>query len=548
LEKLKKLRFNILLSLLIAVGSTSCALRMLQPPPSPQVTEEQTLPHKVAILPFVNKTPNPEAGNIVRKMFYNFFSSLNYRDLEPFVIDNNLKANHLYAEITAGKDISPQTLGLLLGVDAVIYGEVLSLGKIYALVYSDNQAGLKAQMVWCKSAQPIWELEHTVHLEEGDVPISPLGLAATIFKTALSHEKATHLQAAAELCMQMVATIPDPPGVTEPPPRIQALVHNGADNLLRPGDYIKVAMIGDANQVASWSIPPLIENLPLREKQPGIYIGAYCIKARDRLPHGRLVGYLSSESGVGSQWMDTLGPIKIGKPTVLPDVISKDLVLNIEKSPYLVNDALVVKSGVRLTLNAGTVIWFRSLGLIVKGELKILGTREDPVRLSSLGTSSWKGIFFDRSHSQNKISYCTISDAEFGFRASHSTVFIQNSRFQDNVWGIVMEESNAEISGSLIRTSQKSGIAARNTRLTVKDSVITENSSGGFILESSQARIEQNNISNNGGWGIKVLDNKGHVEAVKNWWGNENPAEKEIIGSVDVHPTLKEPIEFGTME
>jgi len=222
--------------------------------------------------------------------------------------------------------------------------------------------------------------------------------------------------------------------------------------------------------------------------------------------------------------------------------------LNIEKSPYLVNAALVVKPGIKLTLNAGTVIWFRSLGLIVKGGLEILGTREDPVRLSSLGTSSWKGIFLDRSHSQNIISYCTISDAEFGFRASHSTVSIQNSRFQDNVWGIVMEESNAEISGSLIRTSEKSGIAARKTRLTVKDSVITENSSGGFILEGSQARIEQNNISNNGGWGIKVLDNKGQVEAAKNWWGNENPAEKEIIGSVDIRPTLKAPIEFGTME
>ena len=111
-----------------------------------------------------------------------------------------------------------------------------------------------------------------------------------------------------------------------------------------------------------------------------------------------------------------------------------------------------------------------------------------------------------------------------------------------------MEESNAEISKSLIRSSQKSGIAARNTKLTVKDSVITENSSGGFILESSLARIEQNNIANNGGWGIKVLDDKGRVKAPKNWWGNETPAEKEIIGSVDVLPTLKEPIEFATME
>jgi hypothetical protein len=546
--KMRNLIIAISLGLFIVFSSVSCALRIFEPLPAPTVHEEEKLPYKIAILPFANKTSNPEAGTIVRKMFYNFFSSLNYRDLEPYVIDENLKANNLYTDITGGKKVSPRKLGQLLGVDAVIYGEVISLGKIYAVVYSDNQAGLKARMVRCSNAKPVWELEHTIHIEEGDVPLSPIGLAATIFMTALSHKQATHMKAASELCMQMIATMPNPPGVSEPSPKIQALVHNGAGKLLQPGDSIKVAMIGDKNQVASWSIPPLIENLPMKEKKPGVYIGAYRIKARDRLAHGRMVGILRSKKGVGSQWMDTLGPVRIGRPTVLPPVIANDYILTIDKSPYLVTGALVVKPGVTLTMNAGTVVWFRSLGLIVKGELQILGTRDDPVRISSLGTSSWKGIFLDRSRSKNTISYCTVSDAEFGFRASNSTVSIQNSQFQDNVWGIVMEESHAEISGSLIRTSAKSGIAARKTQLLVRDSVITENSTGGILLESSKARIEQNNILNNGGWEIKVLDKTGSVKAAKNWWGNEDPAQKEIIGPVALQPALKAPIEFSVIE
>ena len=545
---MKNLIIAISLVPFIVFGSVSCALRMLENPPAPTVFEEEKLPYKVAILPFENKTSNPEAGTTVRKMFYNFFSSLNYRDLEPYVIDENLKANHLYADITGGKKVSPQKLGQLLGVDAVIYGEVISLGKIYALVYSDNQAGLKARMLRCSNAKPVWELEHTIHIEEGDVPLSPIGLAATIFKTALSHNQATHMKAASALCMQMIATIPNPPGVSEPPPKIQALVHNGAGKLLQPGDTIKVAMIGDKNRIASWSIPPLVENLPMEEKQPGVYIGAYRIKARDRLAHGRMVGILRSKKGVGSQWIDILGPVKIGKPTVLPPVISNDYALSIDKSPYLVTGALVVKPGVRLTMNAGTVIWFRSLGLIVKGQLEILGTRDDPVRLASLGGSSWKGIFLDRSSGENKINYCTVSNAEFGFRASMSKVSIQNCQFQDNVWGIVMEESRGEISDSLIRTSAKSGIAARKAQLLVKNSVITENGSGGILLEDSKARIEQNNILNNGGWEIKVLDNKGRVRAAHNWWGDADPAKKAIIGPVAFQPALKSPIEFSVIE
>jgi hypothetical protein len=539
---------GLLFVILIAAGASSCALRILQPAPAPSILEEDKLPSRVAILPFVNKTSTPEAGTLVRRMFYNFFGSLNYQDIEPFVIDDNLRINELYAEVIAGKNVSPQKLGQLLGVDAVIYGEVTSLGKMFALVYADNQAGLKARMVRCDSGETVWELEQTIHIEEGEVPMSPIGLATAVFKTALSHTRATHMKAAAELCMQMVATIPNPPGVSQPPPKIQALVHNGAGQLLVPGDYLKVAMIAEKNRIASWSLPPLIDNLPMKEKEPGVYIGAYRIKKKDRLPHGRLVGFLHGKSGLGSQWVDTLGPIKIGQPTVLPPVIATDYVLSIEKSPYLVKDALLVKPGAKLTMNPGTVIWFRSLGLIVKGELNILGTEADPVRLSSLGAAGWKGIFLDNSRNENKILYCTISDAEFGFRASKSRVSIQNSQFQYNVWGIVMEESSAEISSSLIRTSEKSGIAARKASILVKDSVITENSAGGFLLEGSQAKIEHNNIINNGGWEVKVVDDKGQVKAAQNWWGTEDPIKNEIVGPVAVTSTLKSPIEFTVLE
>jgi len=547
-EKMKTVIISAALVVVVGFGGSSCALRNLVSKPAPTVLEEESLPFRVAILPFANYTPNPEADTIVRKMFYNFFSSLNYRDLEPFEIDEILKANNLYAAITSGKTVSPQKLGRLLGVDAVIYGEVISLGKIFAVVYSDNQAGLRVRFVRCSNARPVWEMEHTVHIEEGSVPLSPIGLATTVFKTALSHRMATHTRAASELCMQMVSTIPNPPGMSVPPPRIQALVHNGAGKLLQPGDTIKVAMIGDKRQIASWSIPPLIDNLPLREKQPGVYIGAYRIKTRDRLAHGRMFGVLKSKKGVESQWMDTLGPVKIGKPTVLPSVISKNYVLDIAKSPYLVNGALLVKPGAKLTMNAGTVVWFRSLGLIVKGELQILGTRDDPVRLSSLGASGWKGVFLDRSNNNNTIRHCTISKAEFGFRALNSTVSIRNSQLHDNVWGIVMEESQGEITGSLIRTSQKSGIATRNSQLSVSDSVITENSSGGFLLEKSKAQINKNNILNNGKWEIKVLDNKVRVQAARNWWGNADPAKKEIIGPIALHPPLKAPINFRMIE
>ena len=545
LTKMKKTAISVLAILCLTLGLNSCALKnVLLPDPEPTVLEEERLPHKVAIMPFVNQTSNPEAASIIRKMFYNFFGSLNYLDLEPFVIDDNLKRNELYQPIISGEAVSAARLGQLLGVDAVIYGEVLNLGKTYALVYSDNAAGLKAKMVRCDNEQVIWELEHNIRIQEGSVPLSLTGLAATIVKTAINHQKATHLQAAAELCMQMVATIPNPEAVTEPPPRIIALVHNAGGKLLQPGDLLKVAMIGEEGQSASWGIPPLVENLPLKEKEPGVYIGAYRIRNKDRLPDGRVIGYLRSGTGAASQWVDTLGPVKIGEPTVLPAKISRNTVLNAAKSPYLVEGALVVLPGARLTVQPGTVIWFRKLGLIVKGELQINGTEAQPVRFASLGSNNWKGIFFDKSQTVNKLQYCRISNAEFGIRSSASTVNLQNCIFQDNVWGIVIDGGKAEIYNSLVRTSDKIGVAARKAHLLVKDSVITENGAGGFILENSNAQIEQNNILNNGNWAIKAVSSANGVKAANNWWGVDNPEQTEIIGQMTIQPILKKPINF----
>jgi len=514
--------------------------------PTPTVVAEKQLPRRVAVLPFVNRTPNPEAGDIVRKMFYNFFGSLNYLDQEPSLVDAKLRQRRLYEQIRTGHRPSLLKLGQLLGADAVVFGEVVSLGKLYALVYADNQAGLKARMVNCASGEVVWEMEHTVHQREGDVPLSLTGLAATLVKTAMSHQKATHLQAAAELCMQMVATIPNPAAVTEPPPKIRVMVHNGAGKLLRPNDQLKLVMVGDRGLKASWSLPPMKTRVPLEEIEPGVYAGAYRIKTSDMLPHGRIVGHLTSKTGGDSQWIDTLGQIKIGAPTELPAVVAKRMVLTAARSPYLVRKALVVLPKATLTVEPGTVIWFEELGLIVKGELRVLGSRQAPVSLGGLGTSPWKGIFFDHSVGKNVLQHCCISGAQYGLRAIASDLTMAHSQFRENGWGIVVEGGRAEVRRCLFRTATKSGIAAKNAELALTESTVTENEAGGVLLENTRATITSNNIANNGNWQLKVLDARGKVSADDNWWGRKKPGDTEIVGNAHPGRALDKPLDFST--
>jgi hypothetical protein len=547
-SSMKKCRVY-LFSLVILVILAGCGAKGLTEAPQPDVVDESRLPHKVAIMPFVNQTSNPEAAVIVRKMFYNFFSSLNYLDLEPAFVDQKLEKKNFYSKITAGSAVSARKLGQLLGVDAVVFGEVLSLGKIYAVLYSDTEASLRARMVSCQSGQIIWELEHTAHLRSGEVPLSITGLAAAIVKTAISHQRADIMQAASKLAMQMVATVPDRPTLAESPPRIEVMVHNGIGKLLLPDSHLKVVLVGDKGLDASWSVPPLIENLPMKENEPGVYFASYRVKQQDRLPYGRLVGYLRSNNELQSQWEDVLGPITIGEPTVLPSIVSRDLVLSSAQSPYLIKEALVVLPGAKLTVNPGTVIWLYRVGIVVKGELNIRGTADAPVRMAGMGESGWKGILLDQSRADNIVSYLTLSNAEFGFKAAGSNVKFNHCLFQDNKWGIVLEETTAEIHDSLIRTSEKTGISARGSQLLVKGSTISENDFGGFLLENSPARLEQNNISNNGHWAIKVVGGKEPVRAAGNWWGTEDLNQEEMFfGPVEIQPVLKKPVAIQLVE
>lgn len=512
----------------------------------PYASKESELPRRVAVLPFVNKTSNPEASVTVQKMFYNFFSSLSYQDREPFQVDSILKKSGLYKKIASGEDVSSKEIGSVLDVDAVVYGEVTSFGKIFAVVYTDYHAGLKAKMVDCKTGNLIWQNHNTAHQRDVSIPTNPIGLAAAVAEKLilLNMKQREDIKVTAFLCMEMIETIPNPPEITASGPRIQVLVHNGADKLLKPGESLKVVMVGKPGQIASWDMLPLIKDMPMNEKEPGTYIGDYTIKPDDKLFSGTLVGYLKSKEGDKSRWVDILGTVSMGKPTPLPQEISADLVLSSGKSPYLVDETLLVKPQAKLTIEAGTVLWCKGIGIVVQGEIVAKGTREKPVRFMNINSEPWKGIIIDQSKGDNIFSHCEVHNAQNGIRARASIVRMDNCLFQNNTMGIYFEEGAAIITKSLIRGSQEIGIHALKGEITIKDSTISENELGGILLDSAKANINNNNIYNNGQWELKREGSGISGNITNNWWGSTDIANIRVIGAVEIEPILKETIKI----
>lgn len=535
-------------SSIFAAVLSGCS-QMPSDPPKTSFDEEFELPVKVAILPFSNRTSTPGAGNSVRKMFYNFFSSLNYHDLEPAIIDRTLQNKGLYDSVISGDPVSVQRVGQLLGVDSVVRAEVLDYGKTYAFIYTHTSIRLQISMIDCLTGKTIWEIEHESRIREGDVPLSLTGMAGALIKTAISYNQASLLHTAAKLCLEVVDVIPNPKTITEPPPDIRYLVHNGGNQLFKPGERLKVIMVGEPNLEATWDVDPLYFDFPMKEREAGIYAGSYIVSSEDRLSYGRIVGKLKNKEGNESHWVDVLGPVAFGKPTLLPAEISKSTVLSREKSPYKADHPVIIPRNVTLTISPGTVVWFKKFGFGVRGSLNIRGSPEAPVRIYGLGSDAWKGIILDSAEGKNTVSFCRISGALYGLRAYGSEVSLDHCLLTDNTWNMVLEESSCSVSKSVIRSAQKAGFSLLESEAAIKDSLIVDNKTGGLLLEKSRLIMTDCGIFNNGRWDMRSADNeRSLVQAAQNWWGTADEAQLRVQGEFELSPVHESPPEFEFMQ
>ena len=378
---------------------------------------------------------------------------------------------------------------------------------------------------------------------DGSLPTSPIGLAAALVKNIVlvNLDQMEDVQVTSLLCAKMIDTIPNLPEITESGPGIQVLVHNGAGKLFRPGESLKAVLIGEPGQIATWDVPPVIKDFHLDEKEPGIYVGAYTVKPGDRLFAGQMVGSIQSGTGAKSRWIDILGPVYMGTPTLLPQHVYKDLILTAEKSPYLVKEPLIVAPQAKLIIKAGTVIWCKGSGIVLQGEVEAKGTQEKPIQFMNIESVPWKGIIIDQSKGNNVFSYCEVFNAQNGIRSKGSIVNINNCLFQNNTFGMSFEEGTATIKNSIVRASKKVGISALKSEITIKNSTISENEWGGVLLDLTKAKIVYNNIYNNGKWELKLATppTSRIFNVSLNWWGGEGISKIRTVGPVLIETYFK---------
>lgn len=274
-------------------------------------------PLSVAILPFIDLSGSKEGATAMRLGFYNHFSSLPFRDMELYKVDDLLTKAGL-SDPNIIRKTSPQKLGDILGVDAVIFGEVSDFDKYFLVMYSQVAVGADVKMYDTKTGHFLWSGKHKVRKHEGGFSTNPVGIVATVIVTALNMRDIQLLRANDDLFRDMVKTIPAPTlSRAKRPPLISLLTQDTKGQPKKAGDEIKVVIQGASGMQASFDIGQYRKRIEMQEVEPGGYYGVYKVTPGDNIAKAIVTGYLTDDSGNTTQWVDAIGSVTLD--TTAPD-------------------------------------------------------------------------------------------------------------------------------------------------------------------------------------------------------------------------------------
>jgi hypothetical protein len=269
------------------------------------------IPKSVAVLPFVDLSRSKEGFDVVRKGFYNHFSSLPFTEMKLYKVDNLLSKAGLTDPEVISKT-SPQELGKILGVDAVVFGEISDFDKLFAVIYSQVSVGAEIKMYDTKTGNFLWSGKHTARKHEGGISTNPIGIIAVVIATSMNMRDIQLLRATDDLFRDMVKTIPVP-SLAEAmrPPLITLLTQDSKGQPKKAGDEIKVVIQGTSKMQAYFDIGEYKKHIDMQEVEPGGYYGIYKVLPGDNIEKAIISGYLTDDSGNTAQWVDAIGSVTL---------------------------------------------------------------------------------------------------------------------------------------------------------------------------------------------------------------------------------------------
>ena len=218
---------------------------------------KKNIPESIAVAPFAYQgakfwsltDKDEDPPRIVRRGMYNHISSLPFKDLELREIDRRLKNAGLTdnTKIIRLLESDPRKLKSILGVEALVIGNVTSFDRLYLGVISQIAVGCEVSMFDLNSGNLLWTADHTSRAAAGGVSLSPLGLALDAVASLWNLREGAMLEQTDNLFREIVSTINIPESLKTAritPPQISLFTTLNADKPFKAGEKISFRLIG----------------------------------------------------------------------------------------------------------------------------------------------------------------------------------------------------------------------------------------------------------------------------------------------------------------
>ncbi len=118
-------------------------------------------PRSIAVLPVLNETVSLKAPEVFRPILLNKLSMKGYETPALSFIDGRLLEKEV-REAGQINTLTPQELGKLLGVEALLYTTVTEFNTTYLLAYASMTVGARLELKDAKTGEKLWESDHQV--------------------------------------------------------------------------------------------------------------------------------------------------------------------------------------------------------------------------------------------------------------------------------------------------------------------------------------------------------------------------------------------------
>ncbi|MCG6909928.1 MAG: DUF799 family lipoprotein [Deltaproteobacteria bacterium] len=238
-------------------------------------------PVSIAVLPFTAlevksyslKTNFVHPEDIVRAGMYNHISSLPFKDLEIFDTDTRLANAGLKDPESVERLLAenPKKLKAILGVDAVVSGEVTHFDQIFLGVYSQVAVGCEVKMRDLDTGNLLWRAKHVSRAHAGGVSLNPLGMLMAAVASVWNLRDSEMLSQTDEVFREIASTIELPESfkaLQVPPPRIDLFACINAQKPFTAGQPVSFRLIGDKDGSAYVDIGEFKSAIPLKPLTP----------------------------------------------------------------------------------------------------------------------------------------------------------------------------------------------------------------------------------------------------------------------------------------